>query len=971
MAPDSTGALLFPVDCSRNFTSRIACVPHRVYNKSLDYKDESIQLYFDGYQTQQHKNSSVLKMSMQICPEGYGLGFDHTCLQLVRLPVFLPIWAVTQCSTWVNNYNFECEQVQNLSQQIIDRFNSACKMTDVNSSVYRGVSDRWQQESDWQLQTDGLNNYFLQVFPSTTFTFITWQSISNKSDFLDDASGCLTKIKCPLFPRFKQERSGRLNYLLSSRPFVLCAREPIMPPPLEVPVLFDPFPCADGSLIAVSLQCDGIGNCPNAEDEENCTSVCTDVNINCYADCLFPKCQCSDFYYHCIDGGCRSFDKFCNGQEDCPLGEDEQGCVVSEKVMYNVSTIKQDINQATGFCLGMQDSLPCESRTECYNWQDLCHYDTRDGIIVYCADGTHLGGHCILHVCNHEYKCVRSYCIPTHKVCDGIVDCPDADDEAHCDNIVCPGHLRCSNNTFCVPPHEICDGDSQCPLREDEKFCMLCPTGCFCRGTSISCNNVEQVNLVSSPAVLVLNNSFPVLYQFAENGSHFLESTLSLIINHGKIYEILQHISSTLKVYKSLRMLHLNNQGIQILYREFIYAPLLTWLDLSSNIIHSMEYQAFKELKSIEVLNVASNKLNSLKGYFFESLEYLKFLYLQGNPLIHIDSQILINSQSLRLVRSDWYLLCCAVHHVTDCKPKGYLVSSCESLLSFLTAKIFITIQAVFAIVVNGGVLVRLFTGKYKSPDRPLMISLVSADTMMGIYLLILSITDLSTSGAFHLYIGQWTQSYTCLAAGILNFVSSEASLCILAALSTVRSVAIQKAGGLKMMKKEIIYVSMLVWVFIFSLVGLYILAFAFGVTHLRNNMCIILGISLHHHVSVPEYAFQILLISLNSIVLVTVCVSALNILVKVYLSRKSVGAISGSSHSRGVSKIGAKLMLLLFFNFVCWIPILCTASIMLSEGNVHEDVLVWMGIFILPISATTDPFLYNLHLFKKEQTQK
>ena len=406
-------------------------------------------------------------------------------------------------------------------------------------------------------------------------------------------------------------------------------------------------------------------------------------------------------------------------------------------------------------CLGRQNSLPCVSQTECYSLQELCHYDTNDGIIVYCADGTHLGGHCKMHVCNHQYKCDLSYCIPTRKVCNGIADCSDADDEAHCDNMACPGHLRCSHTAFCVPPHEVCDGEAQCPLGEDERFCMLCPVWCLCLGNIISCNNADALYLLTSPAVLILNNSFSAFHQLGKTMPHLLENTFHLRLNYGKFHEISLDKISALRSYNSLRWLQLNNMGLQILFKDFIHGPLIRWFDLSRNIIHSVKHQAFKEMKNIEILNLHSNKLKILKKYFFEHLEYLKILYLEGNPLVDIDSKILTDSPGLHLVRSDWYMLCCAVHHVSDCEPKGYLVFSCESLLSFLTAKIFISIQAVFAILVNGGVLVRMLMGKYKAPDLPLMISLVSADIMMGIYLLILAITDLSTSGAFHLYIAQ------------------------------------------------------------------------------------------------------------------------------------------------------------------------------------------------------------------------
>ena len=555
-------------------------------------------------------------------------------------------------------------------------------------------------------------------------------------------------------------------------------------------------------------------------------------------------------------------------------------------------------------------------------------------------------------------------------MCDGIVDCPDGDDEAFCDHMACPGHLRCSHTTFCVPPHEICDGEAQCPLEEDEKFCMLCSIRCACRGNIIACNNLDVINLLASPAVLILNNSISAFYQIEKNMPNQLEKLFCLRLNHGKFYEIFQTTFSPVILYRSLRWLQLNNQGIKILYTEFVHGPLMRWLDLSFNFIHSVKHQTFTAMKHIEVLNLNSNKLASVQAYYFEHLKNLKFLYLQGNPLMDIASQVLQNCPDIRLIRSNWYMLCCAVHQVKDCEPKGYLVSSCESLFSSVSAKVFITVQAVFAIFVNGVILCRLCFGKCKSPDLSLMISLVSADIMMGIYLLMLSITDLYTSGVFHLYIVQWTQSYVCLAAGILNFVSSEASLIILASLSVATAISIQKVGGMKVMKNKIVYASVCLWVFIFSLAILYTVVFELGAICLRNNMCIILGISHHHFVSAAEYIFQILLISLNSVCLFVIFVCALSIFAKAYLSYKSLIS-TGSSHSNHViRKIGIRLMLLLFFNFVCWIPVLCVAGLMLTAGNIHENVIIWMAIISLPISATTDPFLYNIHLLRIKQNE-
>ena len=68
-----------------------------------------------------------------------------------------------------------------------------------------------------------------------------------------------------------------------------------------------------------------------------------------------------------------------------------------------------------------------------------------------------------------------SYCIPSRKVCDGVIDCPVGDDEAMCTNLRCPGHMRCYGVNYCVPPHEICDGIGHCLQQESEKYCQVCP----------------------------------------------------------------------------------------------------------------------------------------------------------------------------------------------------------------------------------------------------------------------------------------------------------------------------------------------------------------------------------------------------------------------------------------------------------------------------------------------------------------
>ena len=109
----------------------------------------------------------------------------------------------------------------------------------------------------------------------------------------------------------------------------------------------------------------------------------------------------------------------------------------------------------------------------------------------------------------------------------------------------------------------------------------------------------------------------------------------------------------------------------------------------------------------------------------------------------------------------------------------------------------------------------------------------------------------------------------------------------------------------------------------------------------------------------------------MNSMFLFIICICAWSIFIKMYWSHKNVSGMASSHPQYVVGKVGTRLMLLLFFNFVCWIPILTIACIMLAGGNIHDNVLIWVAIFILPISATTDPFLYNINVFRRRSLRK
>lgn len=66
--------------------------------------------------------------------------------------------------------------------------------------------------------------------------------------------------------------------------------------------------------------------------------------------------------------------------------------------------------------------------------------------------------------------CESELCIPDQWFCDREQDCPDGDDEQHCD-LCQTGEFQCLNNT-CVPQTNVCDGTAHCSDAEDETDCV-------------------------------------------------------------------------------------------------------------------------------------------------------------------------------------------------------------------------------------------------------------------------------------------------------------------------------------------------------------------------------------------------------------------------------------------------------------------------------------------------------------------
>ncbi|KAH9369181.1 hypothetical protein HPB48_016896 [Haemaphysalis longicornis] len=300
----------------------------------------------------------------------------------------------------------------------------------------------------------------------------------------------------------------------------------------------------------------------------------------CYPDCFSPdqRCNCdSNAEFHWLE---------------------DQGYITDKDKL----PIRKALS-STEECDSSQNFLRCRTG-HFVNISTKCLYGfDQFGFQAGCRDVSHLRG-CENVVCPEDYvKCTRSYCIPSHFLCDGKWDCIGGEDEIQCNKYTCPGRYKCRNQSSCVALHQLCDGMRQCRHGDDEQLCDLkCPSACECRGHFVKC--IEK-NLVALPDDL----------------SHLVRK-LNFSFNR------LDILKSNFSPFKRLGELILQYNGLTVLpSNKFIELKNLYLLDLRNNRIVQIETAAFAGLKNVRFLHLENNPiLSEIKAGAFVGLNKLTFL---------------------------------------------------------------------------------------------------------------------------------------------------------------------------------------------------------------------------------------------------------------------------------------------------------------------------------------------------------
>ncbi|XP_075887392.1 relaxin receptor 2a [Nelusetta ayraudi] len=653
-----------------------------------------------------------------------------------------------------------------------------------------------------------------------------------------------------------------------------------------------------------------------------------------------------------------------------------------------------------------------------------------------------------------------SECLPQALHCNGHRDCPNGADERRCGDNIGWADLfgRILQNTSPVQQQHL--------LREC--FLQEYPESCDCIRTDVECVevNLQDVPLMSANVtwLSLRSNKIQVLPDFVFSeyqvlGRLFLQNnSLCQISNQAfsslhnlKRLFLSENLISSLSpgVFKDLHKLEwlmLDHNPLSTLSQDTLiglqslvylsmvgtalqqlpqprfcqHLPVLAWLDLEGNQIHTISHSILKTCSKLEVLllmdnrirrvpentfhslwqlaelNLSRNRIKELPKYIFKPVgKSLLKLNISHNPLLHIHPghlSHLIHLQSLALegieiphIHTKMFLpmknlshiyfkkfqYCSFVPHVRSCKPNTDGISSFENLLASIVLRVSVWLMAF--ITCFGNILVigmRSLIGAENNLHAACIKVLCCADCLMGVYLFFVGVFDVKFRGQYNRNSLVWMESFECRTIGFLAMLSSEVSVLLLTYLTLEKFLVIVfPFNNLRPSKLQTWVVLVSIWLLGFIIAAIPLMnEDVFGNYYGRNGVCFPLHSDRQEKPTAKGYSTGIFL-GLNLVAFLVIVFSYSIMFHSIY--KTGINATDVRSRLHRDVAVANRFFFIVFSDALCWIPIFLVKVLSLLEVEIPDTISSWVVIFILPINSALNPILYTLTTsFFREQVE-
>ena len=299
------------------------------------------------------------------------------------------------------------------------------------------------------------------------------------------------------------------------------------------------------------------------------------------------------------------------------------------------------------------------------------------------------------------------------------------------------------------------------------------------------------------------------------------------------------------------------------------------------------------------------------------------------------------------------------------CTPEGDVFNPCKDLLgesNVLYIAIWLVIILAF---VGNGMVFLVFIGyssmiRHRSQDlfciHFMYFNLAMADMLMTFYLFIIAVVNAVTQDDFFLTDIAWRTSPGCKFAGFCAITSTSVSVYVLVVITIERTHTIVSVFKRRKLTNCQVYIIMAVgWIF-----GVLVASLPMVGVSDYNTVAICLPFNV---AGVGDKAFVVSLLLATGVAFISILICYVVIFQQILCNKNKMSPSQVSNRRTADVKIAIRIFVLIFTNFVCWFPIALLGLTAAFGKNLINDLEFarWAVVFIFPINACLNPFLYSL----------
>ncbi|XP_071480910.1 G-protein coupled receptor GRL101-like [Diadema antillarum] len=422
---------------------------------------------------------------------------------------------------------------------------------------------------------------------------------------------------------------------------------------------------------------------------------------------------------------------------------------------------------------------------------------------------------------------------------------------------------------------------------------------------------------------------------------------------------------------------------------------MLEHLDMTNNSISELRKGMLTGLTSVSWISFSDNPLTYIEPGTFDNMTSVRYINLVNVQLDNLQPETFRGLDSLEGLSTDDYRLCCLFEQAELCtKASSNFLDSCSRLMPNTVLRVALWIIG-FGALVGNAIVLGLRARKDPSPRAStqglFITNLAISDLLMGVYMITIASADTYYGDYFYLYAAKWRESWICNLAGFLAVVSSETSVFMLAVITLDRFLCVVfPFGKVKFHSTSARCGVAVVWIvsFALSIVPIILSSHLEGI-YGRTNICIGLPLNLDQTQS-GELVFSyekrvfefvpideekatswlyaiILFLGINLVVFILILICYVIIFIFVQRSSKTASKYGkqSSANSRDV-KLATRMAIIVMTDFFCWVPVIIM-GIVSQSGAVALPVSLyaWSVVFILPINASVNPYLYTFIAYR------